>query len=576
LSHAAQARPAARPRARAVLLAWTLLAAVLFAVAAPRVEQSGLYYDEAFMAQQAKDFFEPERGIHHPPSTRETTLLGRPFPLRNAIYLGALKSQLLIPPFALFGPTVPVLRLTTLSISLLGLLLFMLFAARIAGTAPAVLTGMLVVTDPSYVFLSLYEWGPFTALLLCRAVGLLALVAGWQARRPLWLAAGGFALGLGVFGRADFAVVPAAGALALALARPDVLREALGAGRGALAIALGAAALGAAPMLATVREILATGASPVVSGRGDLDEKLRVLWSLVDGSHFLRLMEVGGRFERMFDVPAPATLLGAAVVLAAAGLVASGRALPGSRRARPEAVFGLAAGLLATAFTLALPGAVRAHHLLNALPFFHLVVALTVVALWQAAPPGALRIAVRAAALLGVAAVMASGVEVTRKTFASIEASGGRGRFTAAVAEPARALEANPSTRGISLDWGFHEPLLFLTRRATLLEPIWGIREAVRRQGAWQFEGRTGDVYFVHDRDYDLFGFGPPFLAAARRLAAAEPGAVEIREHRDREGGLAFLTVRLARPHQVTYRRIFRIELRGGEEASPGHARGGG
>jgi hypothetical protein len=568
LSDAPTPRPAARAHGWVVLLAWAPLAAALFAVAAPRVELPGLYYDEAFMGQQAKDFFEPERGIHHPASTREVVLFGRPFPLRNAVYLGALKSQLLIPAFALFGPTVPVLRLATLSISLLGLLLFMLFAARIAGPAPAALTGTLVATDPSYVFLSLYEWGPFTALLLCRAAGLLALTVGWQTRRAAWLVAGGLAFGLGVFGRADFVVVAAAAALALALARPDVVREALTERRLATALVLAAAAFGAAPMLASAHEILATGASPIVGARGDLVEKLRVLASLLDGSHFLRLMEVGGRFDRMFDASAPATLLGAATLLAAAGLAASGWALPGARRARPQVVFTLAAALLVTAFTLALPGAVRAHHLLNALPFFHLLVALGVVALWRVARPGALRVAARTAALLGVAAVMASGLVVTRATFASIEASGGRGRFSAALAEPARALEADPGTRGISLDWSFHEPLLFLTRRATLLEPIWGIRDSVRREGVWRFEGQAGDVYFVRDRDLDLFGFGPPFLAAARRLAAQEPGAVEIREYRDREGGLAFLTVRLTRPHQVTYRRIFRIELRDGGGAT--------
>ena len=68
--------------------AWLGLALVVFAVAAPRTGAPGLYYDEAFLGQQAKDFFEPGRGLAHPGSTREVELFGRPFPLRNAVYLG--------------------------------------------------------------------------------------------------------------------------------------------------------------------------------------------------------------------------------------------------------------------------------------------------------------------------------------------------------------------------------------------------------------------------------------------------------------------------------------------------------
>jgi hypothetical protein len=224
-----------------------------------------------------------------------------------------------------------------------------------------------------------------------------------------------------------------------------------------------------------------------------------------------------------------------------------------------------------SAGTLALPGAVRAHHLLNALPFPHLLVAALAVRAWRANPhAGATRLAAWAALVLAGLLIVAPNAALVRSTYALVEATGGRGRWTDALGEPAAELEADPSRRGVSLDWGFHEPLLFLTRRARLVEPFWGIREAVRSAGAWRFPGSAGDLYFVHDREYDLFGFGPGFLAAARAVGERNPGALEVRAHRDREGGVAFHTVGFARDHQITFAREFRIRLGQGDPAPGG------
>ena len=551
-----------------VAAAWLALALVVFAIAAPRTDAPGLYYDEAFLGQQAKDFFEPERGLAHPGSTREVELFGRPFPLRNAVYLGATKSQLLIPAFALFGTDVAVLRLATLATSLAALLCAMLWAGRALGAPSAILGGVLVASDPAWWFLSLHEWGPFTTLFVCRAAGFLLVAAGWTRRSPGAVAAGGVCLGLGVYTRADFLVVVAGTALAFGLVRPDLVREALRERRRLLAVLAAALAVGAAPMLLSAADLFATSASPVLGRRGDLVEKLRVLWSLLDGSHFHRLMQVGGRFDRMFEVEAPAGLFGVAL-LACAGLVAARGVVRWRSREPLEPLdFLLLAAALVTVGTLVLPGAVRAHHLLNALPFPHFLVAELGVRAWRSIPPAS-RIGARAALALAGVALVGANAELVRSTYALVEATGGRGRWTDALREPAAELEADRSRRGVSLDWGFHEPLLFLTHRAKLVEPFWGIREAVRAAGAWRFPGSAGDVYFVHEREYDLFGFGPGFLAAARAVGERRPDALEIRTHRDREGGVAFHSVRFARDHEITYERAFRIRLRE-EEPSRG------
>jgi hypothetical protein len=540
-----------------VLGAWLVLSGLLFSLVAPRTEVPGLYYDEAFLAQQAKDFLEPGRGILHPGSTRQVEILGRPFPLRNAVYLGSLKSQLLIPGFALFGSSVAVLRLTTLAWSLLALLLTMLWARRLLGTGAALLGGLLIATDPTYVFLSVHEWGPFTTLFLCRAAGFLLLTWGWPDRRWIPSCAGGFLLGLGVYARADFVIVVAAALLALAWVRPGILRDALGT---RLRLLLGVAAslaAGAMPMLVSAGDLVATTGSPLLE-RGDLFEKWRLLRELADGSHSYRLMAVGGRFELVGSVASPAGVFGFAVLLGAIGVLWPGSHASPAHRAAGRFLLGTSA--LVALGMLALPGAVRAHHMLSVLPFVQLFVAASAVRWWRR---GAGFPALRWAVALALVAVLAGNAWVLRETLRLVSATGGRGLWSAAIAEPARELEADPGLRGISLDWGFHEPLLFLTRNARLLEPIWEIGPASRSAEGWRFEGDAGDLYLVHDRDYDLFGFGPRFLAAARSVEEGQPGSVVLRAHHDREGQVAFHSVRFRQDHEIHYRRIFRIELRG-------------
>jgi hypothetical protein len=549
--------PGTRPGALAVWAAWALLAAALFVASAP-ARLPGPYYDEAFLAQQARDFLEPGRPVEHPPSTREVELLGRPLPLRNAVYLGSLKSQLLIPVFALFGTDLTVLRLATLGTSLVALLLVMLWTRHLLGGGVAVLGGVLVATDPSYRFLSLYEWGPFTTLLLCRAAGFLWLTRGWAARRGVAVVAGGLALGLGVYARADFVVVLLAAAAALLAVRPALLGEALRSRRGHAGLLAVSLAAGAAPMWLSAPALLETTTSPVIGRRGDLAEKLRVLGSLVDGSHFHRLIASGGRFDRLFDVDAPSGGLGLAFAAALVAAAVSTRSAV-RRGERPAAVsFLLLVSLLTLAGTLAVPGAVRAHHLLNALPFPHLFAAALGIELWRRAGAGATPRTARVALGVLLAVLLAGQLRVAEATRALIERTGGRGRWSDAVREPARLLEEHPELRGVSLDWGLHEPLLFLTERARLVEPIWQLQQAARTGRRLRLSGSAGDLYLLHEPDYDLFGFGPRFLAAVRALG---PGAAETRVYRDREGGVAFLGVRLTADHRIAFSRGFEIEL---------------
>ncbi len=545
-----------------VIAAWLVLSAIVVLVLVPPEGEPGLNYDEAFLGQQARDFLEPERQTTHPPSERSTFLFGRRFPLRNAAYLGALKPQLLIPPFALFGPDLHTLRLATLGTALLALLLATLWARRVFGLPTALLGAIFVAFDPSFVFFGACEWGPYTTLLLCRCAGLYLLTAGWQTRRGWVVAAGALAMGLGVYARADFVIIGAAAALGLLAARGRASVAEMRERPGTVLAAAGCLVLGSLPMLLSAIDLLTVESG--IADRGDLAYRASVLWSTLDGSYYFRVIDVGGVFERIFDGSAPGGLLGFGIVVALVGSAVGARfrgfegaladdpRTPARTSSRAGLVFlGVTVAVLGAAM-LALPGAVRAHHMLNLMPFTHLLLALLLVDLGRRT--GVLR---GLAAAIAIAIVVAN-LYVVRETRTLIADTGGRGRYSNALDAFAEELTADPGATAVSLDWGFHETLQFLTRENRLEEPIWALPNQLARGRAWTHRGDASHHYLVFAPRYDLFGLGPKLLEAAHALPADD---VEIRAHTDREGETVFYSIRFARPHQLAFGGRFEVRF---------------
>lgn len=537
---------------------WAVVASFMLGMAAIDAEKLGLYYDEAFMAQQARDFVDVGRPSVHPGSVRAVEVFGRPFPTHNAAYLGSLKSQLTIPSFALFGASPRVLRVTTCALALLALLLAMRWLAALYGPAVAIVTALLASSDPAFFFWSQYEWGPFTTNFLCRAFGAWALLAAWRAegrRQIAWAGAAGLAFGLGIYSRADFTIVLAGGGLALLAFRRDLVVEALRERRAALVTGGALLLLASAPMWTNVAALFSTGEA--IAERGGVANRAALLVSTLDGTRFHQLMEVGGLFDRAHEVEVEATaLLGC--VLGSFALVAV-ETIRRRRDADARSEVALRAWLLATAVLvtaamIALPGAVRAHHQLNVFPLWHAIVGVAVADLF-ARPWRDPRRAVLARTLVSVALgfVLAGGAASIARTRALIDETGGRGRFTRELAPFAQRLEAEGGG-AVSLDWGFHEPLLFLTRTAPLREGIWEIPAALRAGRAWENRGDARTSYLVHPAEYDLFGVSP------RLLDFAEEAALEVETVRDGQGSVVFHIVRIDRPHRLVFDGRFRVE----------------
>ena len=190
-----------------LLAVWLACSLLLMMIALRDLSAPGLYYDETVFAGMAKEFVRGAPVGPHMPFTTIGTLFGRPFPWFVQNYFGGLKCWLLIPSFAVFGSSIGVLRLTTLCLSLVALLFFMLWTRKLAGLPVAIVAGPLLALDPSYFYLSEFDWGGVVPSFLCRASGFyffLLWALGRKWRDGLLSAV---LLGLGLFSKIDFAVI---------------------------------------------------------------------------------------------------------------------------------------------------------------------------------------------------------------------------------------------------------------------------------------------------------------------------------------------------------------------------------
>jgi len=523
------------------------------------LDQPGLYYDEVIQAVPALEFLAVDGRPSEVPGVESMRMFGGWFPTMTQPYMGALKSQLLIPTLAAFGNRVTALRATTLCWGLIGLGLAMLLARQLLGLPEALLAGALLAMDPSFLFVARHDWGSFALGLALRCGGLCLVVSGWRRAEAWRLLAAGLCLGLGVYNKIDFAVFLAAASAGLVIAAPGCLGVAVRHRRGPSVLLLLGFAAGAAPMLARLPDLARRAGA--MAGRQGLDsddwsEKLHSFASTLDGSYFDRLMLAGGSFEHMSAVEGarggPFLWIFALACVALAVQIAMARRSGAPWRGP---AFVLATALLTGALVFATPRAVRIHHALLLYPFPQLVVAAAAAGLWRQTRA---RVAARVAAGVGLALALAGGIALDLATLSTIRESGGRGRWSGALAAFAQELESDPDTVVVSLDWGFQQPLRFLNRDLPVVETIWALR-APPPGAPWSIQGGPDHVYLVQPPGLSVFDYGDSFLAA---VAALPPDQVEIRTHRDATGEAAFLSVRIARPHRLVYRRGFEVIVR--------------
>ncbi|MDP9186603.1 MAG: glycosyltransferase family 39 protein [Verrucomicrobiota bacterium] len=527
------------PRRRDLILlpaAWVVLGATIVFLAKQNLSVPGLYYDEAVFAGLAKDFITGQVHGQHMPDHQVISLAGRPFPLFIQTYLGALKSWMLMPALSSFGPSVVVLRATNLFWQLVALLFLMLGIRRWLGMGTAVIAGVLLAFDPTYFFLSVLDWGVAVPSFVCRCACFYFAIRWNQLRKLRDAFFVGLFAGLGFFNKADFAVFLITVSLAAVFCYWRQLVAAIRQHSSAVAVACLGFALGAGPMLIRIPRMLTlTISGPHPNAPGEMTTKLKTMLSMYDGSHFYRLMNVGGLFERMYEGSSgPKAAIGIAVIVAC---VAFCVLVYRRKIARARAVtFLIVTALLVTLGVFLLPDAVRIHHAVLVYPLPHLIIAAVIVVLWQIKTQSRnVRYVIRAVIVLAVIELLWSELHGVVYTHRSIRQTGGRGRWSESFDKFCRENRNRSDLTIVSLDWGFNEQLMFLTDGPQLSEPFWEFNQTLPPLPA-----NPNYIYLAHPAEYSVLKYDVAYLNQLQKSG----GNAEITPYFDRQNEVAFYTIR--------------------------------
>ena len=518
-----------------LLTTWLVLATTVVLLAHQNLSVPGLYYDEAVFAGLAKDFITGQSHGQHMPDHETVTLAGRQFPLFVQTYLGALKSWMLIPVFGVFGSTFAVLRASNVVLELITLLLVMLAARRWLGLGTALITGLLLAFDPTYFFVSTLDWGVAVPSLFCKAACFYFAVRWSQVHKLSDAFLVGLFAGLGFFNKADFVVFLAALVLAAGLCYWRKIRTTIRQHSGGMALACLGFAIGAGPMLMRVPRMVALAFfGPHPNAPGELGVKLKTLVSMYDGSHFYRLMNVGGVFERMYDGAAgPRTMLGIAVVIA---LFVFAFVFDKHLAKARTVVFLILAAILITLGVFLLPDAIRIHHAVLVYPLPHLILAALIVIFWKTRiPKKRLDYLLPAVLALVVVDLIAGELHAIAGTERLIPQTGGRGRWSESLNQFCREIRGRSDSTIVSLDWGFNEQLMFLTDSPQLSEPFWEFNQTLP-----PLPSDPNYIYLAHPAEYSVLKYDVAYLNQLQKNGAN----IEVTPHLDRQNEVAFYTIR--------------------------------
>ena len=462
------ARARRRFEARHAVYAMLALAVALFVLLATRsIDQPGLYYDELIQIAPAQSFIDggtPENnGFGTGPAI---TVSGHELQSMTMPYVGALKTVLFTPVAAAFDVSATSVRLFSIVLGALALLATYLAAARLfRSQAIAATAALLMAVDTAYVFYSRVDFGPIVLAALLKGVAGWQLLRWWDTSSRRSLVLGAFALGLGLYDKANFSwMIVAIGLGAVifggrALLRRVNVRTVLLAGSAFLVGALPLLIYNVSSNLGTVH-VYDDLKERVPGGiLEQLHQRVDVLTGLLDGHSVSTLL--GIPFPHRFVVlPALAVIAAAAVCVQA--LVR--RPLTRELRAGLFCVTAIAVVIVLAALTR--PG-FKGHHLLSAYPFVQLAVALVIVQVARfagsrARPPLRRRVTLATGvALVAVPVVLA--IVTTGGMLQALRDSGGRGVWSSRIYDLDRLLTRDPSAPTVAVDWGFSVNLLALS-----------------------------------------------------------------------------------------------------------------
>jgi 4-amino-4-deoxy-L-arabinose transferase-like glycosyltransferase len=522
-----------------------------------QVELPGLHYDEAKEAGVPAMQWVTGQPIETFRSSG-VRIAGRVFPIMVTDYIGALNVYLLLPAFALLGSTVFALRLVPVFFAALTLLLTYRLARELFGRRVAILTGLLLAVNPSFIFWS--RQGIFvTSITATIAVAsLLCWLRWYRERRARYLVGGAFLFGLGLYAKLLFLwVVVALVATALLFKVPS-LRKGVRLQSVQVKhwiVALVCFLLGILPLViynvqteGTLRTLTDNLTSTYYGGSNlafseNLATRLEQFKVVLNGGH---LWYLGGIYANDLY---PLFFVGAGLVCVVLVVLKARREW--RRVAFPFLM--LFFMLLASCFTVS---ALWFTHYGILVPFLPMavVVALDLVARY-ALPAVAVqegngvdrlwRLVPGVVIVLAVVVLGAKDLQVDLNYHRALTRSGGYAAHSDASYELARSLQARGVSSPLAMDWGIDATVQFLT--LGVVNPIeifgyeWEAGQAFNQRLAG-FLSNPDSVYIFHGEEETVFRRRAAFddqVAAVGKVSRLEE------EIFDRSGRLMFVLLKV-------------------------------
>jgi 4-amino-4-deoxy-L-arabinose transferase-like glycosyltransferase len=467
-----------------------LLFCILFIiVGVPWIDKPGIQTDEALFAA----------GIYPP---FETTYLIRIFkhdyPMMVMTYVGALKSRVWAAIFKVWPPSPASVRIPAVLLGALSVWWTYLLLSRTLGTRAALACAALLATDPIYILYSRWDHGPVVIQHLCLVGAMLALVRFHQERRVSWLAAGFFALGLGLWEKAVFMWLVSGLGLAALILFPRQIRRALSVRN--LAIATAALALGALPLIIyNARQKLITFRSNTVWSAEGIVGKAQLVKYVLEGDVLFGQMMRDANDGPLKEPSTPAEKATVWIALAAKMpqrslmgylALASILLLPLVWRtpARTAALFVLICGAVAWCeMALGKSTGGAAHHTILLWPLPTIGIAAVLAAASQKLKFG------RALLIVIVAVACAANLLVLSTYYTNLLRNGGTSSWTDAMYPAFDAIHKMDKEAVCTVDWGFYDTLRLFEQGRT---PICGVPDPVSN------EDKRFDLFYISHPRY--------------------------------------------------------------------------
>ncbi len=480
--------------------------AIYLSLALPLLSLPGLQYDEVLFINAAS-------GRGSGSFVVWAVSIGKlHIPLMLMHYMGALKAWLYAPILAVAGASTFTVRLPMALLGLLTLIFTWFIARRLFGQRAAVVSALLLATDPTFIYCNRLDWGPVTLSLVLKTAGMLLVLRWLEAGGPFLLMGIGFLFGLGLFDKVTFAWFVVAMAVALPVSYWPAVRGRLS--RRSLLAGVAGLLLGAAPLLAYnlyFRARTLEGQKTIaLPSPTQLSSRKAVLEGTLDGSEpyiFFNSLSRGefaseetGSLADRFLPRRTLTWYGwlAAIIATVVCLF--------TRRCshRQPKILVLALSLLITGMIVVTVRATGPHHALMLYPLPQLLISSVLVDLgdWLSRKIPSVS-AIRLTGTVVIVAFLIPQTGMAVRYLRSFQRDGGGGYWSDAIYRLADFALRNPDRQFILMEWGFQNQLQVLGGGRISMRELFPLLKRIpegqaRRAALLSWLLRDGSYYVFH------------------------------------------------------------------------------